>query len=195
MAFLRSVTSSETGPVLYGREIMLRIPTATDYAGWAELRARSREFLTPWEPAWTRDELSRAAFRRRLRYYQKELREETGYAFLLFRQYDEALLGGISLSNVRRGVTQSCSIGYWVGAPFANKGHMTDAIGGVIPFVFEALGLYRLEAACLPGNQASIRVLEKTGFRAEGRARNYLKINGVWQDHLLFALLREDCRY
>ncbi len=194
MAFLKSVTGNDVGPILYGRSVMLRMPLASDYGAWAELRARSREFLVPWEPAWTRDELSRAAYRRRLRFYQKELRDETGYAFLMFDFDDDALVGGLSLSNIRRGVTQSCSIGYWVGAPYANKEYMTDALRTVIPFVFQSLGLHRLEAACLPNNTASVRVLEKAGFAGEGRARKYLRINGVWQDHLLFALLREEYR-
>ncbi len=192
MAFLRPTISVEAGPVIFGPDFYLRIPTAGDYGQWAELRAKSRAFLVPWEPSWTRDELTRAAYRQRLRYYHRELREETGYAFFMFRNKDDCLLGGLTLSNVRRGVTQSCSLGYWTGQPYAGRGLMTQGVRAVIPFVFETLGLHRLEAACMLANQASIRVLEKNGFRLEGLARKYLKINGVWQDHLLYALLAED---
>lgn len=194
MAFLRSVASSETGPFVYGDTVMLRTPQAADYPAWAELRAQSREFLTPWEPSWSSNELTRASFRRRLRHYMKELREDLGYAFFVYRLEDDLLLGGLTLSNVRRGVTQACTLGYWIGLPHARKGYMTGAVKAVIPFVFDTLRLHRLEAACLPNNGASIQLLENCRFRREGVARRYLKINGIWQDHILFALLADESR-
>ena len=170
------------------------MPLSYDYSQWAELRAVSREFLTPWEPTWMRDELSRSSYRRRLRHYQKDLRDESGYAFFLFNNSEDKLMGGITLSNVRRGVTQSCSLGYWIGKPYSDMGYMSAGVDTIIPFVFETLKLHRLEAACLPSNKASIRLLEKTGFIHEGLARRFLRINGVWQDHLLFALIEDDSR-
>lgn len=193
MAFLRSV-GQETGPVLESRRLVLRTPASSDYVPWAELRAVSRERLVPWEPAWSRDELTRAAFRRRLRHYQRDLRDETGYAFFMFRREDQRLVGGLSLSNIRRGVTLAVTLGYWMGLPFHNRGYMTEAVDTVLPFVFGTLWLHRIEAACLPSNQSSIRVLEKCGFEREGLARRYLRINGVWQDHYLYAALAEDLR-
>lgn len=193
MAFLRSV-GQETGPVLESRRLVLRTPGSNDYVPWAELRAVSRERLVPWEPAWSRDELTRSAFRRRLRHYQRDLRDETGYAFFMFRREDQRLVGGLSLSNIRRGVTLAVTLGYWMGLPFHNRGYMTEAVDTVLPFVFGTLWLHRIEAACLPSNQASIRVLEKCGFEREGLARRYLRINGVWQDHYLYAALAEDLR-
>jgi ribosomal-protein-alanine N-acetyltransferase len=166
----------------------------SDYPAWVELRAASREFLTPWEPLWSNDELSRASFRRRVRHYLRDLREDVGYALFIFSATSGALVGGLTLCNVRRGVTQSCTLGYWVGAKFARQGYMTAAVRAVVPFVFDSLELHRLEAACLPTNAASIKLLEKTGFKREGLARRYLRINGVWQDHLLYALLDGDPR-
>lgn len=194
MAFLRSVSAPEQGPVIYGEQLVLRMPQMNDYASWAELRAHSRDFLTPWEPEWTSTELTRASFRRRLRHYAKEYKDDAGYAFFMFRASDDALVGGLTLSNVRRGVTQACALGYWVGAPHARQGYMTGAVRAVVPFVFDNLRLHRLEAACLPSNAASIGLLEKTGFTHEGLARRYLRINGRWQDHLLYALLEDDAR-
>ncbi len=192
MAFLRSNSATEAGLFLQGDGITLRPPQSLDYEAWAELRNDSRDFLMPWEPAWSWDELSRSSFRRRIRYYLKDMREDTGYAFFLFCDEDGDLIGGLTLSNVRRGVTQSCSLGYWVGAPYVRQGYMTRGVRAIIPFVFETLRLHRLEAACLPSNTASIRLLEKTGFRKEGIARRYLRINGVWQDHLLYAILEDE---
>jgi ribosomal-protein-alanine N-acetyltransferase len=194
MAFLRSSSGIDADAEVHGRELFLRHPAMGDYAAWAELRALSRHHLTVWEPQWARDELTRSAFRRRLRQYQRELREDQGYAFLIFRSADATLLGGLSISNVRRGVAQAASIGYWIGVPHIRRGHMSDAVKACLPFAFNTLGLHRLEAACLPHNVPSQRVLEKAGFKREGMARRYLKINGVWQDHDLFALLQDDAR-
>jgi len=173
---------------------MLRTPQMADYPAWAELRTNSRDFLMPWEPLWAPDELSRASFRRRVRHYLRDLREDVGYALFIYDIDSAVLVGGLTLCNVRRGVTQSCTLGYWVGAKYANQGYMTAAVRAVVPFVFDSLELHRLEAACLPTNTASIRLLERTGFKREGLARRYLRINGVWQDHLLYALLDSDPR-
>ena len=177
-----------------GRRVFLRAPTMDDWAEWAELRARSRAFLTPWEPTWSADALSRAAFRRRLRQAATEWLEDTGYGLLVFRREDDAMLGGVNLSNVRRGVAQAVNLGYWIGEPYARQGYMTDSLHALFPFAFDRLGLHRIEAACLPHNLASRGLLLKVGFREEGYARQYLRINGSWQDHVLYALLRNDIR-
>ena len=102
------------------------------------------------------------------------------------------LVGGLTLASVRRGVAQAGSLGYWMGATFVRRGHMTAAVKAVLPFTFSTLRLHRVEAACIPTNTASIRLLERAGFTREGYARQYLCINGTWQDHLLFARLRDD---
>src|SRR5690606_28640415 len=103
-------------------------------------------------------------FRRRIRRYLQDIREDPAYPFFVFRADDGAFVGGLTLANVRRGVTQSCSLGYWIGAPYAKQGHMSAAVAAAMAFVFEQLRLHRLEAACLPTNAASIRLLEKVGF-------------------------------
>jgi ribosomal-protein-alanine N-acetyltransferase len=181
-------------PVITGERVYLRYPRVADFLAWARLRGESRSFLAPWEPAWSTDELSKGAFRRRLKRYHRESREDLAYAFFIFRTADNALLGGCTLSNVRRGVTQCCALGYWIGEQFAQQGYMFDAVRALVPFIFRTLGLHRIEAACLPSNEPSRRLLAKAGFRHEGLALRYLQINGEWQDHLLFALLPEDVR-
>ncbi len=191
MAFLRVGNASEWAAI-HGRGVWLRPPLMSDYGAWAELRAHSRAHLVPWEPAWPRDDLSRAAFRRRIRHYQREAREDVGYAYLLLDAADDRLMGGLTLSNVRRGVTQSAMMGYWLGLPFVGRGAMTRAVAALLPHAFEALRLHRIEAAVQPANTRSVVVLRRTGFTEEGLARRYLKINGAWQDHLLFAMLLED---
>ncbi len=158
------------------------------------MRAESRAFLIPWERVWADDELTRGAVRRRIKRYQKETRLDSAYVFFVLRESDDALLGGCTLSNVRRGVTQCCTLGYWVGAKFAGQGYMTAAVKALVPFIFRTLGLHRIEAACLTENKASQKLLVRTGFRQEGLARRYLLINGEWADHLLFALLKEEAQ-
>src|SRR5690349_15781642 len=192
MAFFRTVSFSEPLPTIEGDGVYLRAPQMSDYSEWTTLREASRAFLTPWEPTWPSDDLSRSAFRRRLRRYAEDQRADTSYAFFLFRKADDALVGGLTIANVRRGVAQAGSLGYWMGEPFARRGYMTAAVKAIAPFAFGALGLHRIEAACIPTNKASSRLLEKCGFRHEGLARQYLCINGQWQDHLLYARLRDD---
>ena len=174
--------------------IYLRSLKQGDWREWAKLRDDSRDFLVPWEPTWPYDALTRSAFRRRVRAYDREWQQGSGYSFLVLRHEDEALLGGVTLSNLRRGVAQTASLGYWIGGRYARQGFMTEALSGVLDFSFGDLGLHRVEAACLPTNVASRGLLVRMGFREEGYARKFLRINGQWQDHVLFAILREEWR-
>jgi ribosomal-protein-alanine N-acetyltransferase len=191
MAFFRTINFSEPLPSIDGDGVMLRTPQMTDFEEWAALREASRAFLTPWEPTWPIDDLTRGAFRRRIKRYTEDLRSDQGYAFLIARSSDGALIGGLTLANIRRGVAQAGSLGYWTGLPFVRQGYMTAAVRAVVPFAFSSLRLHRLEAACIPSNTGSIRLLEKTGFVREGYAREYLCINGLWQVHLLYARVNE----
>jgi ribosomal-protein-alanine N-acetyltransferase len=191
MAFFRTLNFSDPLPSVVGEGVILRPPQVTDYGEWAELRELSRDFLTPWEPTWPTDDLSRGAFRRRIRRHAEDLRTDQSYAFLIMRSSDNTLIGGLTLANIRRGVAQAGSLGYWMGLPYARHGYMTAAVRAVIPFAFATLRLHRLEAACIPTNAASIRLLENTGFVREGYARQYLCIDGTWQDHLLYARLKD----
>lgn len=178
---------------LTGPRVYLRAPERGDWEEWASLRARSRQFLEPWEPSWPADALSRMSFRSRVTRYAEDWRTDQAYNFFIF-SHDDELVGGIGLSNVRRGVSETASLGYWVGEPFARQRLMTMALPLVLDFSFDRLRLHRVEAACLPTNVPSRALLVRTGFHQEGHARRYLCIAGKWQDHLLFAILREDWR-
>src|SRR5215813_5907230 len=177
MAFFRTVAFSEPSPALDGNGVILRPPQPGDFAEWAALRETSRAFLTPWEPIWPTDDLTRSAFRRRLRRYSEDQRSDQAYTFFIYRKSDSALVGGLTLANVRRGVAQTGSLGYWIGAPYTRQGYMAAAVRSMLPFSF-----------------VTLRLLEKCGFVREGYARQYLCINGTWQDHVLYARLRDDLR-
>lgn len=187
---------SASAPVLAprGQGLMLRAPEMSDFQQWSELREQSRTFLTPWEPIWPSDDLTRSGFRRRLRRYAEDIAEDRSYPFVIVRDEDKRIIGGVTVANVRRGIVQAGTIGYWIGQPFARRGYMTSALRVLLPTLFGELNLHRVEAACIPSNLGSVRVLEKCGFAREGLARRYLCINGVWQDHFLYGLLDEDVR-
>jgi [ribosomal protein S5]-alanine N-acetyltransferase len=172
-----------------GARVMLRPARLSDHAEWAQLRESSRAFLVPWEPTWKPDDLTRSSFRERIKRNLREIESDSAYSMLVFRRSDGVMLGSITIGLVRRGVAQAATFGYWIGAAHARQGYMSDALRTAITFCFGTLGLMRLEAACLPRNMASIALLERAGFEREGLARSYLKINGIREDHILFALL------
>ena len=180
------------GPSLTGDRVMLRIPVTSDYREWSSLRRESRAFLEPWEPRWAPDELERSAWRLRVRRNRSEHAAGSAIAFLIFDRQCDCLVGGITLGNIRYGVSQSAQIGYWMGERYAGKGLMQDAIRVLLSHAFGTMRLHRVEAACIPGNTRSIRVLEKAGFTREGLLRSYLRINGIWQDHFIYALIADE---
>ncbi len=175
--------------VLSGERILLRPPRKDDFKAWAALREASRDFLQPWEPLWPGDDLTSSAFRRRVKRYHSEIEKDEAYPFFLFSADGQDLLGGLNLTNIRRGAASMASLGYWMGQPHAGKGYMTEAVKLIAPFAANGLRLRRIEAACVPENSVSVRLLQKAAFVQEGFARQYLAINGEWRDHLLFARL------
>lgn len=192
MALFRFPSEPQSRPLIRTPNLYLRAPSIDDFATWAVLRMESREFLAPWEPTWNEDDLTRNAFRLRAKRAAREISTDEAYSLFIFESHSETLLGGLTLGLIRRGVAQACTLGYWMGQRHAGKGHMTEAVRGALRFAFSELALHRVEAACLPNNEPSRRLLEHVGFKHEGLARAYLKINGVWADHLLYAALSSD---
>lgn len=179
---------------LVTERMLLRLPTHNDFRQWAELREESAQFLMPWEPVWSQDHLSRRGFTNRVYWATRAEAQGTALPLLMFDQADGALLGAITLDNIRRGPVQAGTLGYWIGQPFARHGYMREAIRAVVHYGFAQMDLSRIEAACLPENIPSRGVLEKTGFKYEGVAQSYLQINGRWRNHVLYASLRMDRR-
>ena len=181
-------------PKIETERMTLRLPMHSDYSDWAHLREESREFLMPWEPAWSSDHLGRKAFTNRIYWASRAEGAGTAVPFFLIRRTDARVLGAITLDNIRRGPAQAGTLGYWVGQRYARQGYMREALEAVVHYAFKVLDLSRLEAACLPENAASRGVLEKAGFKYEGVAQSYLQINGRWRNHVLYANLRYDRR-
>jgi ribosomal-protein-alanine N-acetyltransferase len=174
--------------------LTMRPPQMRDFEKWARLRGESRDFLSPWEPQWSRDHLTSRAFRNRVIWAERAIRQGEAYPLFLFRQKDGQVVGGVTLSNIRRQPAQAATLGYWVGEAYAMKGYMSEALTAVCEHAFAALDLSRLEAACLPTNIASRRLLERCAFKYEGVAQAYLQIDGRWRNHVLYAALRSDRR-
>jgi len=192
MSFFSLSRRKPSEMVIPGEGVYLRPALSRDFEQWRELRACSRAFLKPWEPRWPADDLTRVGFRRRLIRQDRDRLDDQAYTFLLFREDDHALLGGLTLGNIRRGVAQCGTLGYWMGEPFAGQGYMSKGVAAALRHAFNDLRLHRVEAACAPHNDRSRRLLERLGFQHEGFARAYLLIDGAWQDHLLFGLLESD---
>ena len=181
-------------PKIETERMTLRLPVHADYRAWSGLRAASAEHLMPWEPVWAHDHLTRKAFTNRVYWAKRAESAGTALPLLLIRRADNALLGAVTLDNIRRGPVQAGTMGYWIGAAFARQGYMIEAVQSVVHHAFTMLDLSRLESACLPENVASRGVLEKSGFKYEGVAQSYLQINGRWRNHVLYANLRSDRR-
>lgn len=192
LSVLELGAEAPSGPVLVNGAVRLQPARFEDFRDWALLREESRAHLTAWEPAWAPGDMTESSFRRRVRAYWREIRAGTGLPLFIRREADGRLVGGASLSQIRYGAARSASIGYWVGAPFIRQGFAIRTVESLVDHAFSKLGLNRVEAACQPDNAASRRLLEKAGFSQEGLARDYLKLNGAWRDHLLFAVTARD---
>ena len=179
---------SDTVELASDRHLM-RLPRFQDYRQWYQLRSESRRFLEPWEPTWRNDELTESAFRARVVRNEQEFSSGQAVPLFVFSREEKALLGGLTIGYIRRGAAQCCMIGYWMGERFAGQGHMTAGLAITIPYIFNQLALHRIEAACIPENDRSIRLLEKAGFEREGYMKQFLKIRREWRDHVLYALI------
>ena len=174
-----------------GENVILRPPDYKDWKSWSSLKEKNKRYLKPWEPTWSPNELERSSFVKRVRYFEKLALDDNAYSFLIFEKNNNNLIGEININNVQRGVVQSCSIGYWICETKMGKGLMSESIKLIKEFIFDELNLHRVEAACLPRNERSLKTLEKNNFCIEGLVRKYLKINGKWEDHLLLSCIKE----
>ena len=158
-----------------------------DYENWVKLRRKSAEFLNKWEPEKTREFYSKESFQTRVGWAKRNFKLIKALHLFLFLRTDDSLIGGLTLDNIRHGPFNSASLGYWLGEEYANNGFMTEGLRAIIHYANKTLNVTRLEAATLPNNVASKRVLEKCEFKYEGVGQSYLQINGRWRTHVLYA--------
>jgi ribosomal-protein-alanine N-acetyltransferase len=169
-------------------------PTAPEDAReQLRLRLANRGHTGPWDPVRDDSFYTEAGQRLELDLDQRSWAAGSAYAFAIVElDAGERLIGRVALSNVVRGPWQNATLGYWIDKDSLGRGHAPRAVRLVLRFAFEHAGLHRVQPAIIPRNHRSVRVAEKVGFRLEGRALRYLKINGVWEDHDVYALTAED---
>jgi ribosomal-protein-alanine N-acetyltransferase len=177
------------------KHLLLRPPRAGDVTEIRRLLRTNHEHLRPWNPApppgedpSSITEVSNTVLRQR-----RDWKRGRGYVFMLAeREHPGTFIGKIALSGIMHGAMYSAYLGYWMAGDVQGRGLATEGIRAVLDFAFGPAGLHRVQAAIMPGNPRSLRVIEKLGFRREGYAERYLQIAGTWEDHLLFALTREE---
>jgi ribosomal-protein-alanine N-acetyltransferase len=179
---------------LHGRRVMLRPLVPADFAAWSEVRVRNEAWLLRWEqarvPGLPDPSRERDAFAVRCSARERERQLGAGYGFGIF--VDNAFAGEINLNSVQRGSFQNAYVGYWIDEARAGRSYMPESVVTLARFSFEDLRLHRLQVAIIPRNANSRRVMEKLQFREEGVARRYLEINGVWEDHVRYAITAEE---
>ena len=192
MSFLNAYSLKKNLFEITGRKVILRPPQYSDWKAWADERKKNKLYLQPWEPLWSINELERSSFVKRVRMFERLSHNDQAYSFLIFTSDNEDFIGEVNISNVQRGIIQSCTIGYWIAKDCEGKGMMSESLELVKEFIFNELKLHRIEAACLPHNIPSLKVLLKNGFIKEGTARKLLKINDKWQDHTVLSFILDD---
>jgi ribosomal-protein-alanine N-acetyltransferase len=179
---------------LVGRRVTLRPLISADFEGWRDVRRRCREWLVKWEPrpaaGHPDPSEDRQAFAARCGARERERQMGSGFGFGIF--VEGRVAGEINLSSIQRGPFQNAYIGYWIDEALAGNGYMPESVVVMLRFAFEELGLHRVQIAIIPRNGASRRVVEKLELRNEGVAERYLEINGVWEDHVRYAITAEE---
>lgn len=174
--------------------LLLRLPDPKDHSEWRRVREEGRDFLLKWEPVRTSDYAGRKSFRSRVYWSARATVDGRALPLFLTEKQTGQFMGAITLDNIRRGPAQMANLGYWIGPEFARQGYMSEAVTALVAYAFETLDISRVEAACLPKNEASRGLLERCGFKYEGVAQSYLQIGGRWRTHVLYANLRGDRR-
>tara|TARA_B110001454_G_scaffold179744_1_gene173074 strand:+ start:454 stop:1062 length:609 start_codon:yes stop_codon:yes gene_type:complete len=192
MSLLSSYSTKKITPKLEGLRVVMRPPEYRDWKLWADQRKKNMNFLKPWEPSWSPNDLERSSFLRRIKAFEKLIISDDAYPFFIFDRNNDNLIGEININNIQRGVLQSCSIGYWISEDRMGLGFMSESISLIKDFIFNELDLHRIEAACLSSNKPSLSLLKKNGFQYEGTARKLIKINGKWKDHMVLSYIVDD---
>ncbi len=189
---MAAVTHQNQPPRLETQRLLLRLPQSDDFSSYVDVRRRNQSRFQPVEPQWSRDALGKGGFMRRLRNARSLWQRRAGLAFFIFIKPHHTLIGGITASWLDTGRPGTAMVGYWLDGRYEGQGLMGDALRSVSTLVHQEHHIRRIEAACLPHNTRSMKLLHACGFQREGYCRSYLKINGVYEDHVLFARLHAD---
>ena len=173
------------------KRLTLKPLNKSDSSLLREYLLRNKSFLEKWEPKREPDFFEIESIERMLDFEKQAVDARQALSFYIFKKYDGRLIGSVKLSNIVYGIFLSCFTGYKLDKDEQGNGYMTEALREVVRIAFEEYGLHRIEANIMPRNKASQKVVKKLGFKKEGKAKKYLKINGIWEDHLHYVLLNE----
>jgi len=172
-------------------DVSLRIIRTKDAKTIERLVLGNREWLRPWEATNPHGPIS-FDFRSQIRALLRQLESSDGMPFVIL--YQGEIVGQLNVANILHGSVSSCVIGYWIAPEVAGLGITPTAVALAMDYMFNAVGLHRVEIDIRPENGASIRVVQKLGLRYEGLKKNYIHINGDWRDHYVFALTYEEVK-
>ncbi|OBA09102.1 alanine acetyltransferase [Bacillus subtilis] len=178
--------------MLKGNTIYARPLEVKDAEENLRLQSENRDFFEQFSMIRAVDYYTIEGQRKRIAEYQERMKKDTEYHFGIFTASDDTLIGTVSFFQIIRGALQTGFIGYFLDKTHNGKGLMTETVRLVVDYAFQELKLHRIEAGVMPRNLGSMRVLEKAGFHKEGIARKNVKINGVWEDHQVLAILNPD---
>ena len=178
--------------------LLLREMTLRDQLAWIDLRNANAMWLKPWDPTNPLGAPEPMSFRQMLAAKRAAAHAGTGYSWVMtlpqLHSKNPPIIGQVSVSGIQYGAARTASIGYWIDSSHAGFGLMPEACALVIDHCFQTLALHRLEINIRPENAASLRVVQKLGFRDEGLRKGFLHIDGAWRDHRTFALNREELK-
>ncbi|WP_442599740.1 GNAT family N-acetyltransferase [Neobacillus sp. D3-1R] len=173
-------------------KIYIRYLVDSDAEELLKIRLENRNFFQTFEPIRLDSHFTYEEQLREIRKATSDIENDRGYTFGIFLYNTNKLIGRITLSGIVRGPFQNANLGYYLSQDQNGKGYVTEVVGLIVEKAFEELNLHRIQAAVMPKNIPSKRILEKNGFKREGYSQKYLNINGVWEDHEIYALIKED---
>jgi len=177
-------------PILQTPRTILRVSERKDVPKICEYYLQNRNFLAPYEPARSAKFYTKKYWNDRVKQNRDEFYADIACRFFIYAKTEaEPIIGAINFTMFERGPSESCRLGYSLSHDYEGKGYMAEALQTGIHFVFETMNIHRIDACYMPKNERSGRLLERLGFEVIGLARDYLLINGQWEDHFLTSLI------
>ena len=178
-------------PYINTKRCYLRLPDIGEADAMCEFTNKNHAYLQPWEPSHLPEYMTHAYWQQKIIHIREQFEMSHSCCLNLYEKESDQLIGMVNLSNIIHGCFYSCFLGFKIDQSYQNRGLMTEAVQAVITYAFDTLNLHRISANYMPHNHASAKVLTKCGFTKEGTAKDYLRINDRWENHVLTCLINE----
>jgi ribosomal-protein-alanine N-acetyltransferase len=180
-----------TPPIINSPRLVVRFPARTEAASICHFMHDNEAYFAAWEPLKSQDYFTEHYWLQKIQQNNADFYAGTSCCFTLYGRDDDAIIGMVNYSTIVRGCFHSCFLGFKIGEAYQGQGLMTEAIMASLDYMFHTLNLHRVSANYMPRNHASARVLEKCEFQKDGIAKDYLYINGQWEDHVLMSMINK----